>query len=408
MVANAPPESEKDAIWLLFVVKEDGWSRTTFPKEVEILAIECPSDDRLSVTVRFAPQCASALKLTNPTIKASLAVSDLDNLPQPGKGKKCLEAFCALLSSAGVDQGLIGSIANERRTELSKLELEEQKRTKREHARILRKYPERDLKELGALGPRLRKAIKSAGLESCSKDLVRFARPCVAIVETDSKKDAPVGKSRIGGLPDLPPDVDWPEIEGELLSFILQINLKDVPGEVSGGLLPSKGLLSLFVGRNDSTSDVEHRVLFFDAAKLDRKDVPDDASFRDEDTGLVEPVAVRLRTALSLPGYDSKELEVLQARHRSLEEDIEAYLGLQQSLCPADPVSYMFSYPAGSDDLDETASANKDDAVVLFRVDSHLSVGLSWWDAGELSIVVPKKAVQNRSFARSSAWIATS
>lgn len=55
----------------------------------------------------------------------------------------------------------------------------------------------------------------------------------------------PIGASKIGGCPDLPPGVEWPHWH-EPLAFIGQFNLAEVAPFDRERLLPTRGLLSFF------------------------------------------------------------------------------------------------------------------------------------------------------------------
>ena len=65
-----------------------------------------------------------------------------------------------------------------------------------------------------------------------------------------SEKELPVGASKLFGTPDVCEGFEWPciEVDGELydLSFIAQINLKDVAEYDKDGLLPKEGMLYFF------------------------------------------------------------------------------------------------------------------------------------------------------------------
>lgn len=54
-----------------------------------------------------------------------------------------------------------------------------------------------------------------------------------------------LGDSKIGGMPDLPLDYDWPEYEGKAMTFFAQINLKEIANLQD--ILPSSGWLFFFV-----------------------------------------------------------------------------------------------------------------------------------------------------------------
>jgi uncharacterized protein YwqG len=81
-------------------------------------------------------------------------------------------------------------------------------------------------------------------LEQRGEDLRRLAR--VGIRLTRTAEDAPAGRSRLGGLPDLPRGVEWPARDGRELAFVGQIDLADVAAVDPEAPLPREGLLLFF------------------------------------------------------------------------------------------------------------------------------------------------------------------
>jgi hypothetical protein len=57
------------------------------------------------------------------------------------------------------------------------------------------------------------------------------------------------GRTRIGGLPDLPPETGWPVAQGRPLEFVAQIDLAEL--DRPGRALPARGLLSVFLDEHD-------------------------------------------------------------------------------------------------------------------------------------------------------------
>ena len=55
-----------------------------------------------------------------------------------------------------------------------------------------------------------------------------------------------LGSTRIGGLPDLPPDEPWPEHAGRPLAFIAQLRLVELSKLVALEQLPESGYLFFF------------------------------------------------------------------------------------------------------------------------------------------------------------------
>ena len=91
----------------------------------------------------------------------------------------------------------------------------------------------------------------------------------------------PVGASKLGGRPDLPPDMPWPLREERYpLSFVMQVDLATAD---TGGVLPADGLLSFFYDAEDEPwgfedGDETGSLLLYVPAgtPLARRDFPDD------------------------------------------------------------------------------------------------------------------------------------
>ena len=108
----------------------------------------------------------------------------------------------------------------------------------------------------------LETVLAQAGLEEWSPRLAAAARPAMILEPgpLEEGADAPIGASRLGGMPDLPPDVPWPwrpAISGRKffadhaerpwpLTFVAQIDFAEIHS--AGGLegFPSSGRLLFF------------------------------------------------------------------------------------------------------------------------------------------------------------------
>jgi len=75
--------------------------------------------------------------------------------------------------------------------------------------------------------------------------LEEFSAPSVAF-SLERGQDEAVGKSKLGGIPDLPQDFRWQTRDGEATDFLLQINLAQASALDQTGSLPKSGLLSFF------------------------------------------------------------------------------------------------------------------------------------------------------------------
>jgi uncharacterized protein YwqG len=90
--------------------------------------------------------------------------------------------------------------------------------------------------------------IENSGLPRIAEDLKGLVRDAI-ILQTqsiESEDTLAPGISKIGGLPDLPPDLDWPEWKGKPLPLIAQINLSEIANYDYEKVLPSTGVMCCF------------------------------------------------------------------------------------------------------------------------------------------------------------------
>lgn len=87
--------------------------------------------------------------------------------------------------------------------------------------------------------------LKRAGLDRAAEDLWALRRNSVRLLLQPDQNLRP-GTSKLGGTPDLPPTVVWPEHNGVSMALLSQINLADVSPYDKDHLLPEKGMLYFF------------------------------------------------------------------------------------------------------------------------------------------------------------------
>ncbi|MEZ4410662.1 MAG: DUF1963 domain-containing protein [Polyangiales bacterium] len=92
--------------------------------------------------------------------------------------------------------------------------------------------------------------LDAEGLGDHKAALMALVRPAIGLRTRDATAaDLAVGATRVGGEPDMPDAVAWPEgAEGPLL-FVLQVRLAEVTAHDLEGRLPVDGTLSLFTDR---------------------------------------------------------------------------------------------------------------------------------------------------------------
>lgn len=106
----------------------------------------------------------------------------------------------------------------------------------------------------------LRRRFVDAGLEKVADQLLGLIEPSVRLVaERTDEASISIAGTKLGGQPDLPAGTQWPSFRTGPLSFIAQLNLRDVQGLPGTERLPTAGLLSFFY-------DGEQSVWGFDPA----------------------------------------------------------------------------------------------------------------------------------------------
>jgi len=147
-------------------------------------------------------------------------------------------------------------------------------------------------------------AIARNGLSSAEELILGSAVPCFRIQPDGEADRAPLGATRLGGVPDLAQDVAWPrDDEGRFANFFGQLDFADLAGRIDAPDLPRAGLLSLFTTFFESAAKpvIVKALVAPHAAQLTRAEAPDDDDLADPDTGTLDPVFVRFTESLSLP-----------------------------------------------------------------------------------------------------------
>jgi uncharacterized protein (TIGR02996 family) len=133
---------------------------------------------------------------------------------------------------------------------------------------------------LQLVGFRLLKVAADAGIPELRDKLLRLARPALRLKPTMVADQAiRVGASKIGGLPDMPPNFPWPK-GGEchaiynddtrgterLAGFLAQVNFAEINETPAAKILPREGVLSFFCFQdieNDYPDSIGAKAVFF-------------------------------------------------------------------------------------------------------------------------------------------------
>ncbi|WP_083435017.1 DUF1963 domain-containing protein [Rhodopirellula islandica] len=93
----------------------------------------------------------------------------------------------------------------------------------------------------------LSSAIESNRLSRLKDALHELSRECVRLsAERTRDSQTPIGVSKFGGEPDVPPSFDWPMWEDEPMTFLGQINCQQISRILCPNFFPDSGLLFFF------------------------------------------------------------------------------------------------------------------------------------------------------------------
>lgn len=121
-------------------------------------------------------------------------------------------------------------------------------------------------------------------------------------LERGDEDQLEVGSTRLGGAPDLPPTLAWPEVDGVPLVFVAQLDLAELASFDAAAELPREGLLSFFYAPiPPATNVLEHPVAvlhLLDRDALERRPAP-------EPRDRLRPHAITFEEEQLLPALES-------------------------------------------------------------------------------------------------------
>lgn len=215
------------------------------------------------------------------------------------------------------------------------------------------------------------------------------------IKASKSRRDAktlarlPLGHSRIGGLPDLPPGVAWPTHRDKKIPFVAQLDLAEFP-KAARPLLPERGYLYAFALISNDEAHWPPPVNVFlyegDAKSLVRAKFPADKDIWEDWCG--ERVYEVLPATTKPKGRDAKK------RSNKSGETIGWLQGSMDE---------CFGTPG---EMADAAFADGDDWINLLAVESDGS--MQWSDAGHLYFLIRRSALEKHDFSRVLAVVGSS
>lgn len=176
--------------------------------------------------------------------------------------------------------------------------------------------------------------IRDSPLSQVANRLVPLLQSSIRLVANPIPPSALTrGGSRLGGLPDMPLNVEWPQSKNGPMSFIAQIDLRDCARIIPNSPLPSKGWLCFFYDTTaqawgfDPNDFQTWRAIYFDSdtAELCRRQGNVESVGR-----IFKPLVVEMRADLTLPAPGDDQIDI--PIDLNDEQATEAYLDLRDAI----------------------------------------------------------------------------
>ena len=267
----------------------------------------------------------------------------------------------------------------------------------------------------------------AAGLSRLLKDIDFIARPSIRLSATPvAESTLKMGVSKLGGHPDLPPAVLWPEWQGLAQSFIAQICLDEVHPYDIDNMLPPRGMLWFFYDAKQQTfgSDPNDlggwRVIFRenDLSHLERMQAPTQqpasSQFHACSLSFASEISLSQQPALEIPHFDWTDTEVEQyekllatfpnpAEHAMIHHRL---LGNPDTLQDDMRLQCQLVSHGITEIQDPRVAQLAQDAMdwqLLLQIDSDEHAGMRWANNGMLYYWINKADLQAAQFDRT--WL---
>lgn len=273
--------------------------------------------------------------------------------------------------------------------------------------------------------------MEEFGLQDYFDRIVPYLKSALTMDLTVAEdEDIPIGVSKLGGLPDLPENVDWfrNPATGEPLSFICQINFQELKSLDEANKLPAKGMLYLFYDCSGESwgfapeDAAAQKVYYYSGSRnnLERKEPPEDYMYKE---GLVFGAAgVGFMPIADLPYAESEAVEALELGEEEYDtycemvEEFADYMGDKLLGYPNIVQSEMeeqCEYVANGIDcgnFDGYAEGRArglavaaQDWHLLLQINTHEDLGMVWGDSGRLFLWIKDSDLARKRFDK--AWV---
>jgi uncharacterized protein YwqG len=254
----------------------------------------------------------------------------------------------------------------------------------------------------------------------------RLVRPSIRLKTTrTSIDDLKLGQSRIGGVPDLPRDFQWPHYAELGLSFIAQLDLAELAAQPAILTLPKHGSLAFFYDSDQRTWGFDPKdrgsaiVAYFPgpASSLVRTPLPADVS----ETGRFDCCSVQYAFDENLPDpwspyYDPKLSDDERTRlynFRGEVEDRPCHRIGGHADCVQNPMElecqlvtnglYCGNSNGYRDARAQSLAAGALDWRLLLQIGTEDNSGMTWGDSGAIYYWIREEDLRAEDFDKS--WL---
>ena len=265
--------------------------------------------------------------------------------------------------------------------------------------------------------------MNKRGLERVSEKISENIRNSVRLISHSVKEEKiGLGKTKIGGKPDVPNGFVWPEWKTRPLSFIAQINLSEVAKYDTEKLLPTTGILYFFYETNQETwgfdpEDIgSWKVIYLDGVMSDLKriDFPEDLDKED----IFKACRVDIKSEMSLPAFESAYIEALDldcdeedayfdfCEEKNDDEIINKIMGnpdqiqddmMLQCQLASNGIFCGDDSESNNPRVEELKKGMKDWRLLL-QIDSDENCDMMWGDVGRIYFWIKTEDLKNRNF----------
>jgi uncharacterized protein YwqG len=242
-------------------------------------------------------------------------------------------------------------------------------------------------------------------------------KPAIAVSKSASTEIF----SRIGGLPDLPEDMAWPESKGLPLPFLCQLDLSEIPAECVRNGLPVSEILYFFYHYEYQWQEYDPKdkkcwqVIYTPKSR-------EECSWRDVPRALTDDCIYKAKPVTFIPiaTYPDWDDEEIKGLNMTLEQG-DQYAKLRRAVFQNEPAHQLFGYPSpmqvNNMDLEcqlasnglggdarwydpraEQVAAGRSEWRFLFQLDSDDDVGMMWGDCGKLYFWIKKADLEEMRF----------